>query len=358
VETPLKWSKTSPFQSFLLIGLFFFFAAHILLLSPSSLEEDFTGMRVIHPKDLLGFLRNESETLARERYLKDQAPTYSSRDGVLYSTENGKPKLKLISKKTNLYQAQQTAHIREAQVILEDGTRIQSKEALYDLARSKVTFLGAVECTFTSGAILHSELAYLELKPSLHLSIPIEEAVRGQKTNLSSPVFFESMGLDYSDQDQTLHLLSQVQVKITGGRPTQIISDRATFSHLNDLLYFTMDEARIIEKQFVEVTEPTLLLKSRKLQVKLESGRQIEEIIALQDVFFEDLQKSEGKTQGTGGKGVYLVRKNEITLSDFPQLYQDRDTVTGDSITYHRNTEMVEVIQSNAIYNKSPSQSR
>jgi lipopolysaccharide transport protein LptA len=340
------------------MGLFFFFVAHLLLLSPSSLEEDFTGMRVIHPKDLLAFLRNDPETPATVPFLRSVAPSYSARDGILYSTEGGKPKFKLLARKTNLYQEHQIAHIREARVFLEDGTEITSKEALYDLVKSQVTFMGSVQSQFKEGAIVKSELAILEIKPVMHLSIPTTEAVQGKKTNLASPVLFESMGLEYSEQDKTIHLLSKVKVRVTGPKPVEVMSDHCDVIQSKDLLEFTMDDSKIIERQFVVANDPGLLLKSRRMEVKLHSGRQVEEIVALQDVFFENLGQSDSKTQGTGGRGVYRVRQNEITLSEFPQLYQDRDTVTGDTITYNRTSERVEVTQSNAIYNTSPASNR
>jgi lipopolysaccharide transport protein LptA len=340
------------------MGLLLFFVAHLLLLSPASLEEDFTGMRVIHPKDLLSFLRNDPESLATLPFLRSIPPSYSARDGVLFSTENGKPKFKLLSRKTNLYQQHQVAHIREARVFLDDGTEITSKEALYDILKHEVTFLGEVQGRFKAGAEIHSERAILSMKPVMHLFIPTDEAVHGKKPNLASPVFFDSMGLDYSEADKTIRLLSKVRVRVARNKPLEVVADHCDLLHSGSLLSFWMDDSRIIEKQFVTATDPGMFLKSRRMEVKLQAGRQVEEVLALQDVFFEDLGQTEAQTQGTGGKGVYRVGENEITLSEFPQLYQDRDTVTGDTITYNRNSERVEVTQSNAIYNSSPASNR
>jgi lipopolysaccharide transport protein LptA len=358
VSRTIKWSKNSQYQSFLLIGLFFFFVAHLLLLSPSSLEEDFTGMRVIHPKDLLGFLRNDPETLASVPFLRSIAPTYSARDGVLYSTENGSPRFKLIAKRTNLYQESQIAHIREAKVYLEEGTEITSAEALYDLVKSQVTFIGSVVSRFKGGAVVESERAILDLRPALRLEIPVNEQARGKKTNLASPLFFESMGLTYSGADSTLRLLSKVKVRLGGSRTLEVVSDHCDLVQSKQTLEFWMDDTRIIERQFVVATDPGLFLKSRRMEIKLRTGQEIREILALQDVFFENLGDPSSSTQGSGGRGIYRVKENEITLSEFPQLYQDRDTVTGDTITYNRNSERVEVTRSNAIYNTSPPTNR
>jgi lipopolysaccharide export system protein LptA len=355
VNQTLKWSKNSQFQSFLLIGLFFFFVAHFLLLSPASLEEDFNGMRVIKPQDLLSFLKKEPETLAPETFFKTMTPNYSLRESVLYSTKDGSPGLKLTSRKVNLYQSQQMALLHDSVTELPDETRIESKEAVYDMSTGKVRFFGSVRTTFKSGAELFSEFALLETKPRLRISIPTTEKVYGKQTHLSSPVYFTSQGLEYTDEDPKLfHLLNSVIVNLKGARPVEILSDQVIFSHEEGILHFFMDDGQIIEKQFIRVSETGFQLRSRTLDLKLETGNQIEEIIALQDVWFKDTG-IDHDTIGTGGKASYRVSKNHIVLTEFPQLYQDRDTIVGESITYHRNEDTVEVLESNAIYNSTKS---
>ncbi len=355
MATPLKWSKTSPFQSFLLIGLLIFFASHLLLLTPSSLEEDFGTMRILKPKDLLSFLKNEPDSRFDRPFIRNTPPSYALRDSILYSTEDGQPKLKLTSRKSNLYQAEQMSHIRDARAEVGDRAIIESKEALYDMANGSILFSGDVHCTFKGGAEVDSETAVLEMKPVFRIRIPTTETVRGRKSNLASPVTFTSLGLEYSDDSpKLLRLPKAVDARVHSERELRIVSDQATFAPDEGLLHFFMNEDRIIEQQFVQARESELDLRSRTLDLKLASGQELEEATALQDVWFEDRQNPEKTTEGTGGRAVYRPGTNVIRLSDFPQLYQDRDTVTGDSITYHRNTDEVEVIQSNAIYNNQP----
>ncbi len=355
MATPLKWSKNSPFQSFLLIGLTFFFASHLLLLTPSSLEEDFGTMRILKPKDLLSFLKNEPESRFDRSFIRDTPPSYALRDSILYSTEGGQPKLKLTSRKSNLYQTEQMSHIRDAKAEVDGRATVESKEALYDMAKGSILFSGDVHCTFEGGAEVDSDIAVMELKPVIRIRIPVTEQVRGRKMNLSSPVTFNALGLEYSDDSpKVLRLLKAVDAQVHSERPLRILSDQATFLPDEGLLHFFMNDDQIIERQFVLTKEPQFDLKSRTLDLKLAKGKELEEATALQDVWFQDRQNPEKMTEGTGGKAVYRPGANVIHLSDFPQLYQDRDTVTGDSITYHRNTDEVEVIQSNAIYNNEP----
>ncbi|NDG85522.1 MAG: hypothetical protein EBX52_10890, partial [Proteobacteria bacterium] len=231
MAAPLKWSKNSPFQSFLLIGLFFFFFAHFLLLSPSSLEDDLGGMRILNPKDLLGFLQNEPETLTHEDFIRTTPPDYSLRDSLLFSTNTGNPALKLRSRKMNVYQAKQMAHLRDAEALLKESTRVSAREATYDFQTGKMTFLGGVHAVFPNGVEIHSEVAYLESHPSLRITIPASEPVSGIKPHRSTPVSFTAFGLEYrEDEEQTVHLLNEVVVRVQGPQKSVIRSDQARFT--------------------------------------------------------------------------------------------------------------------------------
>lgn len=312
-------------------------------------------MRIVKPKDLLNFLKNEPDSRFDRVFIRETPPSYALRESILYSTEGGTPKLKLTSRKSNLYQLEQMSHLRDARAEVGGRATIESKEALYDMAKGSILFMGDVHCTFQGGAEVDSQMAVLELKPVMKIRIPVSERVYGRKSHPTSPVTFTALGLDYSDDSpKLLRLLKSVDAQVHSERELRILSDHANFSPDDGLLHFFMDENQIIERQFVQAREPKLDLRSRTLDLKLASGNQLEEAIALQDVWFQDRQNPEKMTEGTGGKAVFKPEPNEIHLSDFPQLYQDRDTVTGDSITYHRNTDEVEVIQSNAIYNNQP----
>lgn len=351
MATPAKWSNQPQFQSFLLIGLVFFFLAQLLLLSPSSLEDDFSGIRVVHPKDLLRFLSSERETLSKEPFLKNSPPTYSMRDSILYSSEGGKPKLKLASRKANLYQTQQMAHLREVNAELPDRTRIEAREAIQNLESGEITFLGSVRITFPGGATLETEVARAELKPLLQVRVPVTETVRGSRLDPRNRATFTARGLTYSESPaREIRLLKEVRVEVQSKRTATILSDQARFTPDSSEIHFWMEDSRIIETQFVEVREPGFELKSRMLDLKLGSSDRLEEITASKDASFRDTKNPDRDTSGTGGRAIYRVEKNEITLLDFPQLYQDRDTITGDSITYNRDQDTVEVDQSNATY--------
>ena len=58
--------------------------------------------------------------------------------------------------------------------------------------------------------------------------------------------------------------------------------------------------------------------------------------------------KNESLRYATSGKAVFDTKRDVIVLSEFPQVYQDNDTVTGEVIVLHRDSDVVEVEQSNA----------
>jgi lipopolysaccharide export system protein LptA len=104
--------------------------------------------------------------------------------------------------------------------------------------------------------------------------------------------------------------------------------------------------------------------KSRRAEFRTVANpkRKIRTVRALDDVKIEerpkptdgesvsDLRHSrEAKVRyATAGIAEFDSDKNLIILRDYPQVYQDRDTITGETIIVHRDSDLVEVDQSNA----------
>jgi len=348
----VKWIKNTQFQSLLLLILSLFFVGHFVLLSPSSLEEDFNGVRVIPPQELLSFLKNEPTLLAKE--VPDQeAPTYSVRGLQFYSSVEHQPNWKIIARKSNVYQKEQILYGIDVTIFMQDGTTVQSKEAVMHLDRNEIRFYGNVIATLKNGTVVHSEFLKALTRPVTQLEIPTDQKVTGENTDRTAQVDFESYGLFFVNTGlQELKLLSQVVVTLHHGKTTVIRSDRATYTHLQNHLSFHMDETDPLDRQFVTVHEPDLDLKSRSLEVELSPHQELQTITAVKDVFIRDSHDSDRVSTATSGRAVYLNLQNQIQLEDFPQVYQDDDTITGDTIVFNRNSDTIEVKESNAIYNK------
>ena len=323
-----------------------------MLLSPSSLEDDFSGMRVINPKDLLSLLKNEPSSLSKTPLPHDIAPSYSLRDLTLLSANGNTPGFKLSARKSSTYQKEELSHLREVIVELKDGTRIESQEAIHDFKKGEIVFLGTVQIHLPGGADLFTEQVIFYSKPMTRILVPRNEALRGIQHQGKTTLQFTARGLEYIDQEpKALKLLSEVRVNLRGEKGAEIRSDFAEYSDALGQLRFGMRDNQPIQKQFVEVHEPDLDLKSRTLELDISNQKELETITARTDVWFKDTHDQARPSVGTGGMGVYAVEKNQIILSDFPQLYQDNDTITGDTIIFHRDSDTVEVKQSNAIYN-------
>ena len=350
MSTQLKWIKNSQFQSLLFLGLLAFFLGHFVLLSPSGLEEDFNGVRVINPKDLLNFLTNEPLSVIKA-VPKDVTPDYSLRDMEFYSTSNNKPSWKLIARKGNVYQTVNLLHCRDLILELSDHTTVQSREGVYYTDQNVGEFYGDVVTTFPNGAVVYSQYAKVKTKPITEINIPLEEPVLIKKQNAKTLITSHSHGLSYSDAPpQELKLLSQVEVEIQGEKHTWVYSDYARFDRLSNLLHFEMYDNQPLAKQFVKVHQIDMDMKSRTLELQLDKKDQFETITAISDVWIKDFKDPLHISTSTSGKAIYFEAKDEIHLYDFPQVYQDGDTVTGDVIVYNRGTDIIEVKQSNGIY--------
>lgn len=327
-------------------------------MSPSNLEDDFTGMRVIEPKDLLTFLKNEPDSIAPE-VPHTVTPSYSLRDSVILASQGEKPNIKMISRKSSVYQVEQLAHSRDVVVQFSDRTQVEAKEAVFFLKEDRVRFYGSVHTTFPNGAELFSEFAEAFTKPVTRIQIPTTEPVHGTKKDGKTLVDFNSLGLEYIDiAPKNLHLLSDVKVKIISEKTTDVVSDQAVYTDEKGVLHFSMNDTRPLSEQFVKVHQVDLDLKSRTLDVDTTENQKLHSITALTDVWMRDSHDPEKIASGTSGKAVYNEIKNEITLTEFPQVNQDNDTITGDIIIFHRNTDLIEVKQSNAIYNEHNDRSK
>ena len=81
-------------------------------------------------------------------------------------------------------------------------------------------------------------------------------------------------------------------------------------------------------------------------------------MIAFEDVLIKEISKNKGPENllkyATGGRADFDSTHDVIKITEFPQCYQDNDTVTGDIIIMHRDTDLVEVEHSNAFSQGTP----
>jgi hypothetical protein len=154
---------------------------------------------------------------------------------------------------------------------------------------------------------------------------------------------------------------------------TTIESDHALMDRVKQISYFTMFPTRPLAKKFVHVMQPTLDTISRRAELNYgDSAKILQYLTAYDDVLIRELtpppetttlgapplEKPEKKESSfkyaTGGRADFDSKNSIVKLTQYPQVYQDADTVTGDIIILHRDTDIVEVEHSNAFSEGTP----
>jgi len=93
--------------------------------------------------------------------------------------------------------------------------------------------------------------------------------------------------------------------------------------------------------------------RSRRAELNYGSaGRTVNYMTAFEDVFVRERSADDPQKlalrYATGGRADFDNVRNVVVFSEFPQVYEDNDTMTGDLITLHRDSDLVEVEHSNA----------
>jgi hypothetical protein len=187
---------------------------------------------------------------------------------------------------------------------------------------------------------------------------------------------FDSYGMDFDMAKSVIILPKEVKVMMekkalppettqvaTSPSPTPnsvpdittILSDHAVILRNKQLVHFTMYPSRPIESRFVHITQPTLFTRGRRADLNYgSSSKLLQYMTAFDDVLVKETGKKEepgvepSLKYATGGRADFDNRSDVVRMTLFPQAYQDNDTVTGDIILLHRDSDLVEVEHSNA----------
>lgn len=354
----LIFSLTSRFRPFVLGAIVLFTIAEIVAFSPSSLEEVDSSLEE-DPADLVG---DHNEVTLATGIPKDVVPDYSI-DGFDYvSTQAGEKQWKLLAKRAYLYNSNKLVHARTVNAFLYDSedqiTTITGKEAKYFMNQRDLEVFGSVVTRFPDGFVIESE--YLRYLPKeKRIEIPLQYEVKGYgKQPDGQYLSFRSRGLDYVMGDAQIYLPDYVRLEMTkdtGNRVeskdrTVIESDHCMIYRNKQLAHFTMRANRPLKEKFVHITQPNLDVKSRTSDLNYGDYDQlVKYMVAYDDVLIKEENKDDGSLRyATSGRADFETKRNVIILTHFPQVYQNNDTVTGDVIILHRDTDIVEVEHSNA----------
>lgn len=154
---------------------------------------------------------------------------------------------------------------------------------------------------------------------------------------------------------------------------TVIASDTATVLRSKKEALFKMSERTPLAQRYVRVLQPRTYARGRTAKVTYGSKAQRLNWLELDDdVLIKDRDTTETEASvhplpsgspvpqvkpqpskkpvsyATAGRAEFDSESDKITLKVFPQAYQEEDTLTGDWMILHRNSDIIEVLHGNA----------
>lgn len=348
----------------------------IVAFSPKSLEEEGTPDAI----EATSLRPEYKDSFVSPTIPKDRVPEYTVEGFQQVSIQAGVKQFRIQADRAFFYQADGIVHARGVRADLYDAagriTVITSKEAKFFMTTRDLELFGEVKTLFPTG--LGTESTYMLYDAnSRNVRVPPAYPVEGKsypvagvKAPRSAERFeFRSKGMDYSAADDRLVLLSEVDVRVlkqgskNNVETTTIESDRATIERKKNTIQFTMLPSRPAETRFVRISQPGMNSRSRRAEFRIDANpRKLRTVRALDDVKIEEKPKlsaedrmdprrrarAEKARYATAGVAEFDSERNLIVLRDYPQVYSDRDTLTGETIVLHRDSDLVEVDQSNA----------
>jgi LPS export ABC transporter protein LptC len=345
-------------RPFFLVAVMVLIITEIVALSPSSLEQQNPPNSAISEEALRP--DTDEKTLATG-IPKGKVPEYSVDQFKYVSTAAGIKQWKIDAQKAYLYNHEKLVHARQVTAHLLDAagkaTIVTGKEAKYFMNQKDLEIYGSVVTKFPDGFETHSE--YMRYQPDKRvITVPTSYPVEGDgKQGEGQRIRFNSHGLDFAMASSQIVLPEAVRLtmyretSVKGTKPdeTVIESDHCTIDRENQLAHFTMNPKRALDNRFVVITQPTMLAKSRRADLNYGNFSSVlQYLTAFEDVLIKERGKGQSLRYATGGRADFDNHRDVIVLTEFPQVYQDDDTVTGDIITMHRDTDIVEVAHSNA----------
>lgn len=270
----------------------------------------------------------------------------------------------LDARQADFYSKEQWVYARtvKAQLFNDEQSSIEVSGdfARYSMASRNLDLGGGVVARFPDGTELRTEL--LEFRPSERkVGVPLKYKLRGKgPTRAPALLEFESQGMDGALQAGVFDLKQQVLIRVLsrnpGQAPTEIRSPHATYRRLEGLL--DLGPPGDGPSAPVSLQQGGLKSSAVRMEIRLAAGSKKASFIAREDVKIEEWRNpavhSTPDRYSTCGRAEFDPDKQEIVLSEYPQVYQDGDTMTGEVIRILRQLDQVEVENTNAFTQGKP----
>lgn len=336
--------------------------AQVVALNPKQLESSHESNRPVEPELLIP---EEQEPTLAQGVPVGRIPDYSVDEFTYVSVQSGIKQWRMKANRAFMYNAERLVHTRGVRAVLFDSdgveTYVTSREAKYHLNQRDLDLYGDVVATFPDGFVL--ETPYLRYQPGGRLiDIPTKYPVHGvsKPDKGGEKMQFWCKGLRHDFQVGRANLLDQVRLefvqppskkaKKATPQKTLIESDLAELFRDRKVAYFSMQDSKPVDTRFVQITQPTVYVRSRKAELKYGSGSpRLEYLVASQDVYLKETDPEQKTPRyATGGRASFDHLHNQIVMTEYPQVYQGKDTMTGDTIIFNRTEDTVEVENGNA----------
>lgn len=355
--------QTKRLRPFLLTGLAALIITEIVALSPVSVEEG--GTLNVVPVDPETLIHEDSVSLAPGIPV-GRVPEYSIEGFNYVSSQGTEKQWNVIADHAVMFNAEKLVHARKVTAYLFDpdgtATVVTGKEAKYFTNKRDLEVYGDVHTVFPDGFETNSQ--YLRYLPNIHkVEIPPAYPVSGHSDPNKKDeqlMEFQSRGMDFAMADSQIILPQSVRVTMTQTQVdvgktadrTVIESDHCVIFRERQMAHFTMNPERPLKTRFVHILQPTLFARSRRADLNYgDFTKVLQYMTAYEDVLIRDTGSEDTLQYSTSGRADFDTHRDVIVLTDFPQVYQDDDTVTGDVILMHRDSDIVEVEHSNAFTN-------
>ncbi len=354
----------------------------IVALSPNSVEESRDSSVPVDPDTLLP---KEKVTLA-PGIPKERVPEYTVDQFNYVSTHESIREWNLLAATAYFYNSARTVHGRTVKAYLFDPdgkiTVVTGKEAKYLMTSPTASasptstnsapqkapdrdleVFGDVVTTFPDGFEVHSE--YMRYRPDQRtVEIPLTYQATGWGKDENGQILsFKSQGMFYSRKSEEITLPKNVKVTVekppsptaikSDPETTVIESDHCVINRNQKIASFTMFSSRPLKERFVRVTQPTLFSKGRWGELNYgdnsePSSKMLHKVVLYDDVLVKETSKDGPLRYATSGQANFDGSSDIVVLTKFPQVYENEDTVTGDRIILHRDSDVVEVEHSNS----------
>ncbi len=281
-------------------------------------------------------------------------------DGFHYTALEGEKKAwEIIANQAVLYEKSRVVLAKNAKIKMFDSsekvTDIVGDQAYYKMGQKDLEMIGNVKVIFPDGFWITTDKANYT---GVNDSIVSQEKFYGETISEKNEIMkIEGVGFRASKSSPIVNILSNAHgwmKKIGQQEVTEVRSDTATIDRKEKTADFRMDAREIQDNKFVESTQGTMFVKSRRQFASYDSNTTtLKYLTAYEDVYIKELDPEkikDGLKYATCQKADFITQKDKVILTGFPSAYQGNDILTGEVITVYRSENLIEVNQANAFH--------